>query len=176
MYGYKGEGIKAGNPIYEIYKFYPSLPANYGLLSGPAFSISYAISGILMGLLIKKYNRKMLISLATIIWSLTSIISGTTNSFAVLFLMRFLLGCFVSATEPVGFSLVGDYFPKNMRTTANSIIGTATYIGSASAALILFLTRSFGWRKAYLCTGGFGLIIGILGLIFIKDPKKGLQD
>lgn len=170
MYGYKGDGFKAGNPDFEIYRFFPNLSTNYGLLSGPAFSISYAISGILIGLLIKKFNRRMLISFAAIIWSLSSIVSGTTNSFSILFLMRFVLGCFVSATEPVGFSLVGDYFPKNMRGTANSIIGTASYIGSASAALVLFLTRAFGWRNAYFCTGGFGLLIGLLGLIFIKDP------
>jgi MFS family permease len=90
--------------------------------------------------------------------------------------MRFILGCFVSATEPVGFSLVGDYFPKNMRGTANSIIGTASYIGAASAALILFITRALGWRNAYYCAGGFGLFVGILGLTFIKDPQKGLQE
>lgn len=145
MYGYKGEGFKAGNPEYEIYRFFPSLSQNYGLLSGPAFSISYAISGILMGILIKKLNRRVLISLATIIWSLTSIISGSTNSFAVIFIMRFILGCFVSTTEPVGYSLIGDYFPRTMRGTANSIIGTASYIGAASAALILFITRDLGW-------------------------------
>ena len=53
MYGYKGDGFKAGNPDFEIYRFFPNLSTNYGLLSGPAFSISYAISGILIGLLIK---------------------------------------------------------------------------------------------------------------------------
>ena len=129
-----------------------------------------------MGLLVKKYNRRLLISLATILWSLTSIISGSTNSFAVLFLMRFIFGCFVSATEPVGYSLISDYFPKNIRTTANSIIGVASYIGAASAAMILFVTRAVGWRKAYYCSGGFGLLVGTLGLIFIKDPKRGLQE
>ena len=46
--------------------------------------------------------------------------------------MRFGLGCFVSATEPVSFSLVGDYFPKKMRGIADSIIESALYIGSES--------------------------------------------
>jgi MFS family permease len=63
-----------------------------------------------------------------------------------------------------------------MRGTANSIIGTASYIGAASAALILFITRALGWRNAYYCAGGFGLFVGILGLTFIKDPQRGLQE
>lgn len=61
-------------------------------------------------------------------------ISSVTNSFAVIFAMRFILGLFVSATEPIGFSLLGDYFPAAYRTTANGILGAATYIGSAGSA------------------------------------------
>ena len=133
MYGYKGEGDKSG-PDFEIYKFFPEMPSMYGLLSGPSFSISYAVAGIFMGMLIQNYNRKYLLAGACAIWSLSSIVSGTTNSFAVLFFMRFLLGLFVSATEPVGFSLIGDLFPTNLRTTANSVLGAGTYLGSSSAA------------------------------------------
>lgn len=52
MYGFKGEGFKANNPYYEIYREFPEMTGLYGLLSGPAFSISYAVAGIFMGNLI----------------------------------------------------------------------------------------------------------------------------
>jgi len=29
----------------------------YGLFTGPAFSLSYAVAGIFMGILVEKYNR-----------------------------------------------------------------------------------------------------------------------
>ena len=134
MYGFKGEGFKAGNPNFEIYNFFPEMSGYYGLLSGPAFSLSYAVAGVFISSLIHRSNRKWLLAGACIIWSSTSLVSSMTNSFAVIFAMRFILGLFVSATEPVGFSLLGDYFPAAYRTTANGILGAGTYIGSASAA------------------------------------------
>jgi MFS family permease len=78
IFGFKGDGIKAGDPIFEMRSAFPSLLQNYSLLSGPAFSISYSIAGIFMGLLVDKVNRKTLLAMACIGWSLTSIVSGTT--------------------------------------------------------------------------------------------------
>lgn len=154
--------------------FYPEMSKYYGLLSGPTFSISYAVAGIFMGMLISKYNRKTLLTGACIIWSLSSIVSGTTSNFAVLFAMRFILGAFVSVTEPVGFSMIGDYFPRSLRTTAASVLGAGTYLGSAASATHLFATKAFGWRGAYLHAGIFGTIIGLIGLLTIRDPKQGI--
>ena len=94
-----------------------------------------------MGLLVEKYNRIKILSWAGILWSITSLISGSTNSYVVLFLMRFLLGILVSATEPFAYSIIGDYFPKKIRTTANSVFGTAGYLGSASSVLFLYITK-----------------------------------
>lgn len=156
--------------------FYPEMSKYYGLLSGPTFSISYAVAGIFMGMLISKYNRKTLLTGACIIWSLSSIVSGTTSNFAVLFAMRFILGAFVSVTEPVGFSMIGDYFPRSLRTTAASVLGAGTYLGSAASATHLFATKAFGWRGAYLHAGIFGTVIGLIGLLTMKDPKQGIQD
>ena len=175
MYGFKGEGFKAGNPDFEIYKFFPEMSNWYGLLSGPAFSLSYAVAGIFVASLIQRSNRKLLLAGACIIWSTSSLVSSATNSFAVIFAMRFILGLFVSATEPVAFSLIGDYFPASIRTTANGVLGAGTYIGSASAAQFGYSTKAYGWRAAYATAGGFGAIVGLLSLLIMKDPRKGLQ-
>jgi ACS family hexuronate transporter-like MFS transporter len=90
--------------------------------------------------------------------------------------MRFLLGILVSATEPFAFSLIGDYFPRKIRTTANSVFGTGGYLGSASSVMFLYVTKELGWRWAYILSGSLGLIIGVISLIFIKEPRKGLQN
>jgi MFS family permease len=51
--------------------------------------------------------------------------------------MRFITGMCVSATEPASFSILGDYFPKRLRTTANSLMNTASYLGSGISSLIV---------------------------------------
>lgn len=76
VFGFKGDGIKAGDPKYEIRAAFPELFANYGLLSGPAFSISYAISGIFVGILVDKANRKSLLALACLLWGMTSLVTA----------------------------------------------------------------------------------------------------
>ena len=139
IFGFKGDGIKAGDPFFEMRSAFPTMLENYSLLSGPAFSISYSVAGIFMGLLVDKVNRKSLLAAACIGWSITSLISGSTSSFTVLCLMRFITGMCVSATEPAAFSILGDYFPKRLRTTANSVMNTATYVGSGIASLIVLI-------------------------------------
>ena len=53
----------------------------YGILAGPAFAIAYSIAGIFTGSLSDKYNRKNLLGVACILWSATTLVQGTTNSF-----------------------------------------------------------------------------------------------
>lgn len=174
IYGFSGTGIKAANPIYEIQMAFPELASSYGMLSGPGFSVSYAIAGIFMGLLVDKISRKNLLVLSVCIFSASTMVSSATNSFYVLFLMRFILGMFVSATEPAGFSMLGDYFPKSVRTTANAILGTGAYLGSGFSSLLIIIVGTFGWRSAYAFNGLLGLAVGLLGLLIIREPERGL--
>lgn len=80
-------------------------------MAGPAFGIAYGTGGIFMGLLVDKMKRKYLMSLVCFLWSMTALITGATNSFAVLVVMRFLLGLCIAGTEPSAYSMLGDYFP-----------------------------------------------------------------
>lgn len=153
---------------------FPELATSYGMLSGPAFSVSYAIAGIFMGLLVEKMSRKKLLVAAVLIFSASTMVSSVTSSFYVLFLMRFILGMFVSATEPAGFSMLGDYFPKSVRTTANAVLGTGAYLGSGFSALLIMIVGSFGWRAAYAFNGLLGLAVGLIGIFVIKEPERGL--
>jgi MFS family permease len=127
-----------------------------------------------MGLLVDKMNRKNLLVSALIIWSLSTLASSATSSFAVLFFMRFILGTFVSATEPAGYSILGDYFPKSVRTTANAVLGTGAYIGSGLASLLIMIVGTHGWRAAYATKAAFGLIVGALAFLLIREPERGL--
>lgn len=34
----------------------------------------------------------------------------------------------------------------------------------------------FSWRGSFLVVGGVGLTLGIIGIIFIKEPKRGRFD
>ena len=81
----------------------------------------------------------------------------------------------VSATEPTAFSILGDYFPKRFRTTANSLMNTAHYIGYGLSTLLILSVQRFGWRQSYIIIGSAGIIMSIVGFLIIKEPERGFQ-
>ena len=121
-YGYTGLGAAAGNPIFEIATAYPQLNGWYGLLAGLVYTIPYAGAGLVVGKMSEKYSRTMLLGIVTMLASVTMGVSATVNSFAVLAVMRFFHAIFNSATNPLSFSIISDYFPPEKRSFANSII------------------------------------------------------
>jgi MFS family permease len=168
----KGADLAKATSFYELSTFYPNLPKYYGILSGAGFSLSYAFFGLLWGQASDKYNRKWIVALACIGWSLTSIGTGSINSLAVLALMRFILGATQAACEPISFSLIADYFPPNKSATAASILTAAPYLGGGLSSLNVLLVAAFGWKAAFNIIGVLGLGIGALAFLLIKEPMR----
>ena len=115
------------------------------MISGTLHSISFAFVGVFAGQLLEKVNRVRLLTLAMLVWNLTNFISGTYHSLALMALMRFVLGAAISVAEPAMFSIVADYFPKNLISTANAIIIAGAYAGVAFGSGCIVLTGSLGW-------------------------------
>jgi len=60
--------------------------------------------------------------------------------------MRFLNGISMSTIDPAMYSLIGDYFPNNQKSTAIAIIIAATFLGASGSCLCINMTDNFGWR------------------------------
>jgi MFS family permease len=99
--------------------------------------------------------------------------AGFTNSFSVLVAMRMLHGCMNSATNPLSFSLVSDYFPISQRATANSMIQAGNYMGVAAGSMTILLISSFGWKIAYGIMAVVGTLFGLGTMALVKEPERG---
>ena len=84
-----------------------------------------------------------------------------------------MLGFFEAFCGPPAYSLICDYFPPEVRTTANAVYAFGIYIGNALSSMIIIMIANFGWRWAYGITGFVGIFIGFLVLIIVKDPIRG---
>ena len=144
----------------------------YGVLSGAAFSISYSVSGLFAGQLSDNFNRKVLIGVSCMLFSLTTLVQGQTSNFLIFFIMRFLLGILQSISNPTSFTLLADYFPQEKRTTVNSIQNSGIYIGSALSSFSILAIKTQGWRWTFNAMGYFGIILGAIILIFVKEPPR----
>lgn len=171
VYGFEGEGALHGDPKYEITAAYPSISKYFGILMGPVFAFSYSVTGIFMGILTDRIDRKKLLLITFSLASLTQVISGSVNSFAILMIMKFFQGILASSTDPATFSLASSYFPEQMRGTMNSVLTAAGYLGAGIASLNVPLVKSQGWRFTLNFCGYAGLILSALSLFILKEPR-----
>ena len=84
-----------------------------------------------------------------------------------------MLGFFEAFCGPPAYSLIVDYFPPEVRTTANAVYAFGIYIGNALSSMIIIMISQLGWRWTYAITGFTGIFIGFLVLLFVKDPIRG---
>ena len=82
------EKIEIATAYKEYWKTY------YGVISGPAFTVTFAVFGIFGGVTADNINRKMIIIVCSIGWSVCTLLSGIIDSYWMFFLMRVLLGIF----------------------------------------------------------------------------------
>lgn len=138
------------------------------------YTIPYSFFGLIAGKISDNVNRKLYLGIVVMLASLTMGISGFTNSFLVLSVMRVFHGMLNSASNPLSFSLIADYFPPDKRATANSIIQAGNYIGVGVSSLSILLISSFGWRICYGIMGAVGLLFGLATMVLVKEPERGL--
>jgi sugar phosphate permease len=69
--------------------------------------------------------------------------------------------------------LISDYFPNNKISTANAILSASLYFGAGISPLLIIFLDKLGWRQTLEYMGYAGILSGVLGLILIKEPKRG---
>lgn len=118
------------------------------------------------------YNRKNLLSSVVILGGLTQFLTGTVTSFPLLCILRSLHGACFSLTIPLLSSILRDYFPLEKRGTANSILYSANYFGTALSSISVMVISAFGWRATYGLMGAFGLAVGLGSMLLVREPKE----
>ena len=165
--------------------------AEIGFLYGTAFAVFYAVFGLPLGRLADTWVRKSLISIGLLFWSAMTALSGTARSFQTLAIYRIGVGIGESSATPAAFSMLADYFPPQLRTTALSIYSSGVYIGSGIGiflgGIILDSWHSAypdaltaplglkGWHVAFFAVGLPGILMAIW-VWTLREPIRGLSD
>ena len=144
---------------------------SYGILQGMAYTIPFSLCGVILGMLKNGYNRKALLSAVVVLGGLSQFVSGAVTSFPLLCIMRSFHGACFSLTIPLLSSILRDYFPQERRGTANSILYSANYFGTALSSISVMVISQFGWRATYGIMGGFGLLVGLLSQFLVREPE-----
>ena len=158
-----------------------------GLLLGPAFALTFAFSGLLIGRLVDRGNRAAIIAWGVAAWSVMCTACGVANTFGQLFAARFGVGIGEATLSPSANSLISDYFPPEKLATAMSVFTSGVFIGSGLAYLIGGLViEAVGsaapwqlplvgevrpWQRVFILVGLPGLLLALLALT-IREPRR----
>lgn len=148
-----------------------------GMLTGLTFALFYTVFGIPLAWLADRTHRVRLIAAALTVWSLFSMSCGLASNFAMLALARIGVGVGEAGGSPPSYAVVSDYFPPRRRGTAMAIYSLGspfgTALGSAAGAGIAAI---YGWRAAFLAVGLPGVLLALIVLMVIREPRRGRLD
>lgn len=148
-----------------------------GLLAGPAFAVIYATLGIPLAFIGDRVNRRNIIAGSMALFSLMTLICNYATSFTHLLLARFGTGIGEAGTGPSINSIIADLYPPKQRATALSIYSAGLNVG----LLLAFfgggwIAQHYGWRAAFLASGAPGLVLVVLFLMTVEEPRRGHSD
>jgi predicted MFS family arabinose efflux permease len=148
-----------------------------GLMSGFTFALFYVSFGIPIARLADKRNRKNIITLALIIWSGMTALSGRAQNFIHLLLARIGVGIGEAGGSPPAHSIISDLFPPHGRATAMAIYSTGISIGILIGFLLGgWIDHYFGWRTAFLVVGIPGIAFALILYFTVKEPLRGFSE
>jgi predicted MFS family arabinose efflux permease len=158
-----------------------------GLLSGTMFAIFYATLGIPIAMYADRGDRRLVIVMATAVWSIMTAACAVTNNFWQLALTRIGVGVGEAGSGPPSHSIISDLFPLKSRATALALFSQGIslglvlgiYGGAQVAAHWVWQTEYFvldGWRMAFVVMGAPGLLIALLVALTLKEPIRGASE
>ena len=148
-----------------------------GMLTGTAYSLTYALAVLPMGWLIDRVDRRALLSITVTIWSALTAACAMSSSFMALIIARMGVGAAEAPAMPASLSLIADVIPKKQRNTAVGI-----YVSGAAVGQILifivggWLLMHFDWRTVFLVAGGPAALLAALLYFTTREPERGALD
>ncbi len=143
-----------------------------GLLSGTAFALFYSVLGLPIARLAERYDRSRIIAVSLAAWSLMTMLCGAATCFLQLLLFRVGVGVGEAGGTPPAHALIADLYPPEKRATAISIYSLGVPIGILFGAIAGgALGEAFGWRMAFVIVGAPGLVLAVLVVLFVSDPR-----
>ncbi len=138
-----------------------------------AFQAAYAIGMIFVGRLIDRLGTRVGYAVAMVFWSVASMAHALANSLTGFMIARCALGFGEAGVFPASIKCVAEWFPKKERALATGIFNAGTNIGAIIPALVVpWIVMHWGWRWAFVCTGGLGFVWLIVWLLLYRKPQE----
>jgi MFS family permease len=129
-----------------------------GLLMS-AFFWTYTFSQIPVGWLAERYGAHRILAAGLTLWASATVLIGFAHTFAMLLVLRLLLGLGESAGFPCVAKITAAIVPAKGLGTANGIVALGYLSGPVVGTIVGgLLMAHFGWRSAFWVFGALSLL------------------
>ncbi len=147
------------------------------LLTGAPLALFYVSFGIPLSWLADRSNRRNILSISLVVWSVMSAACGLSHNAWQFMLARVGVGVGEAGGTPPANSIIGDYFPAGRRPMAMAVFALGAPVGAwLGADLAGWVANLYGWRAAFFVLGLPGVAIGLLVWATIREPARGRLD
>ena len=148
-----------------------------GFVMGLAFSVTYLFAGIPIAYLADRYSRTWTVSIALLVWSGMTALTGMTQNFWQIFVARMGVGIGEAGGSPASHSLVMDYVAPDRRARAMSLLSVGSIVGLGGGILYGgWASELIGWRWTLVSVGLPGLLTAALFFTTVVDPPHRASE
>lgn len=145
--------------------------AQYGLLAGAVWVLSYGVMALFLGSLADRFSRTRVIAAGLLIWSACTAASGAAQSFEQMVAARFLVASGEAALVPAAVSLLMDLFKPERRGSATGMFFMGIPLGIGLSFLLAgTVGAAQGWRGTFTLLGVVGVVFA-LPMLLLEDHR-----
>jgi DHA1 family inner membrane transport protein len=142
-----------------------------------SYSISAAVSGFSAAFFVDNFDRKKVLLLGYIGFTIGTICCGIAPSFTLLLIARIVAGLFGGLIGAQVLSIVADTFNYERRGQAMGFVFSAFAVASiVGVPLALYLAKKFSWHTPFFLIGGMGIIIILCVAKYLPKMNQHLAD
>lgn len=144
-----------------------------GVMTGLAFAVMGGVVAIPLARLADRGSRKWIIGGSLLVWTLLTAATGMAMNFAQLLATRIGVGVGEAGCIPATHSMLGDYYPREMRARALAVHTAGTYLGLLGGMVGGgILVQTVGWRAGFIWLGFGGLIVSTIFQLTVREPVR----
>ena len=144
-----------------------------GVMTGVAFAVMGGVVAIPLARLADRGSRKWIIGASLLVWTLLTAATGMAANFVQLLVARLGVGVGESGCIPATHSMLGDYYPRDLRSRALGVHTAGTYLGLLGGMVAGgLLAQTVGWRAGFLWLGFGGLGISVILQLTVREPAR----
>ncbi|KAI4190864.1 MAG: hypothetical protein LQ346_004838 [Caloplaca aetnensis] len=152
--------------------------SSYGLLSGYATGIVYALLALPTAFVADYTSARVwVLTVAAVWWSLCAIFQGLSHNFWQILLARIGMGIGQAPVEALSISLISDLMGQKYVFVGGSVLYVGVYIGEAVSGQIAvaFARTDTPWNTALVAIGIVGIVIALLVRVIVREPKRQIS-